>query len=136
MNLQVGVKVLLRNKQREFLVLKRSQEKYPTVNNLWDIPGGRIDPGVSLEENLKREVLEETGLALTSDPKLCAAQDILKKEIHVVRITYTAHAEGKVCLSDEHTEYKWISIENLRSLDLLDRYVRELVHTEELIEKL
>ena len=130
MNLQVGVKVLLRNKQGEILVLKRSQDKYPTVNNLWDIPGGRIDPGVSLEENLKREVLEETGLVLTSDPKLCGAQDILKNEKHVVRITYTAHAEGEVRLSDEHTEYQWISLENLKSLDLLDTYVRRLINGE------
>ena len=31
-------------------------------NGLWGIPGGSLEPGESLEESARREVLEETGL--------------------------------------------------------------------------
>ncbi|MBU2158832.1 NUDIX hydrolase [Patescibacteria group bacterium] len=127
MNLQVGVKVVLRNKKGEILILKRSKEKYPGVNNPWDIPGGRIDKGTSLEANLEREVFEETGLVLGPNFKLCAAQDILKEDIHVVRLTYTGEATGEIILSEEHTEYKWITVEDLLSMEFLDRYVKELL---------
>jgi ADP-ribose pyrophosphatase YjhB (NUDIX family) len=64
MILQVGVKVLLKNKQGKYLLLKRSLKKYPNVVGTWDIVGGRIDLGVPLVENLKREVKEEVGFDL------------------------------------------------------------------------
>lgn len=124
--LQVGVKVLLKNSEGKYLVLKRSAKKYPEVNNLWDIAGGRIEPGTPLLENLSREVSEETGLVLTSEPQLIAAQDILKNpEKHIVRLTYIANTEGEPVLDkeehkEEHDEYKWLTLEEIKSLTGLD----------------
>jgi len=37
---------------------------------LWSIPGGRIEPGETDEEAVKREVSEETGLEVTCGPLL------------------------------------------------------------------
>ena len=62
MELQVGVKALLKNKEGKYLLVRRSSEKYPEVGARWDIVGGRINPGTPLFDNLKREVKEETGL--------------------------------------------------------------------------
>ncbi len=126
MDLQVGVKVILQNRDGAVLLLKRSEQLYKEVNNPWDIPGGRINVGMSLMENLEREVKEETGLSLLSVPVLRGAQDILKTDKHVVRLTYTALAEGDVRLSEEHTEYRWLPFAELATFPKLDRYVREL----------
>jgi len=52
MELQVGVKALLRNKEGKYLLIRRSSEKYPEVGAKWDIVGGRINPGETLLENL------------------------------------------------------------------------------------
>ena len=41
MELQVGVKVLLKNDQGEHLLLKRSSEKYPETPPKWDLVGGQ-----------------------------------------------------------------------------------------------
>ncbi|HEA84446.1 MAG TPA: NUDIX hydrolase, partial [Candidatus Wildermuthbacteria bacterium] len=62
MELQVGVKILLQNKDGKYLLVRRSPEKYPEIEakNSWGIVGGRIIPGSPLFENLKREVKEET----------------------------------------------------------------------------
>jgi len=90
MKLQVGVKALLKNKEGKYLLLRRSPEKYRELGGTWDIVGGRIDPGSMLIENLKREIKEETSLDLQEEPKLVAAQDILRNSnTHVVRLTYT-----------------------------------------------
>src|SRR3990167_3710684 len=95
--LQVGVKALIKNPEGKYLVLKRNPEKYPEIEDLWDIPGGRIDPGIPLLENLSREIKEETSLELMGEPKLLAAQDILRIEgRHVIRLTYAAEATGQV----------------------------------------
>ena len=128
MQLQVGVKVLLRNPEGEVLLL-RSREGYASSKPLWDIPGGRIDPGTSLRENLERELLEETGLALVSQPRLIAAQDIMPgDDRHIVRLTYIASGEGTPVLDGvEHTEYRWVAFEELSILEELDTYLVRLI---------
>ena len=56
MELQVGVKVLLKNPEGKYLLLQRNIEKYPEMKNRshWDIVGGRINLGTELIANLKR----------------------------------------------------------------------------------
>lgn len=127
--LQVGVKAFLRNKDGKFLLIKRSPVKYPEVPNPWDICGGRIDPGSPLIENLKREVKEETGLEIISEPKLVAAQDILRIEgKHIVRLSYTADVAGEISLdTNEHTEYQWVTLADMQKQEKLDRYVKEII---------
>ena len=127
MDLQVGVKILLKNEEGKYLVVRRSNEEYPEIGAEWDIVGGRINAGFSLLENLKREVLEETGLQIKYEPKLIAAQDILKKEKHVVRLTYLGLADGEVKLSDEHSEYKWLSLKEISKLEPMDLYFKEVL---------
>ncbi len=126
MELQVGVKILLKNDEGKYLLLRRSPEKYSEVDKYWDIPGGRINPGVSLMENLKREVMEETGLEITGEPKLLSAQDILRPQKHIVRLTYIGQSVGEVKLSEEHNEYRWLSVDEVRVLEPMDEYFKEV----------
>lgn len=133
--LQVGVKAVLRNAEGNILLLKRSA-KYEDAEGSWDIPGGRTDADSSLMENLAREVKEETGLALSGEPVLVAAQDIFfknatREDNHIVRLTYIANAEGTPVLDGvEHTEYRWVPFNELKTLPNLDSYVGELVSNE------
>ncbi|OGZ00479.1 MAG: hypothetical protein A2946_00515 [Candidatus Liptonbacteria bacterium RIFCSPLOWO2_01_FULL_53_13] len=128
MELQVGVKIFIKNREGKYLLVRRSPEKYPEVGATWDIVGGRIDPGTTLLENLAREVKEETGLEIVGEPKLIAAQDILRiPEKHIVRLTYAGSAKGEVKLGDEHTEHAWHTIKEMKEMPNLDKYVRELL---------
>ena len=128
MELQVGVKVLLQNPAGKYLLIRRSEEKYPEVGARWDIVGGRIDDGTTLLENLKREIKEEVGLELQDEPKLVAAQDILRVlGRHVVRLTYAGKIAGKPKLDGDHTEFGWFTIDEMKSLDNLDIYFKELL---------
>ena len=127
MELQVGVKIILQNKTKKYLTIRRSVKKYPNVPDHWECAGGRINPGTILLENLKREVSEETGLEITGEPKLLAAQDIIRPHKHIVRLTYFGFADGEVKLSDEHTEYKWLSLEEIKKLEPLDKYFKEVL---------
>jgi len=129
MILQVGVKAFLRNNEGKYLLLYRSAIKYPEVGGQWDLPGGRINIGSLLVDNLKREVLEETGLEISSDPVLLAAQDIIMgDEKHVVRLTYFAAATGKVMLDiTENTEYKWVTFKEILTHPEIDRFAKEII---------
>ena len=129
--LQVGVKALIKNSEGKYLILKRSPDKYPEVDELWDVPGGRIDRGMFLHDNLAREIKEETSLELMEGPKILAAQDILRIEgKHVIRLTYLAEVKGEVKLvGDEHVEYKWLSLQELKELEGLDGYIKEVLES-------
>lgn len=128
--LQVGVKIVIQNAQGQCLLLHRAPGKYTDVKtDRWDIVGGRIHPGQTLLENLKREVKEETGLEIVGTPKLVAAQDILKNAgQHVVRLTYVGKAEGEIKLDpNEHDKYQWFDFSELKDWEETDVYFRELL---------
>lgn len=127
--LQVGVKIFLKNKDNKFLLVKRNPEKYKNVKGSWDIVGGRINPGTKLIENLRREVMEETGLEIMSQPRLLCAQDIIPNEQkHVVRLSYVGTTDGDLVLdTKENIDYKLLSLKELLSQEDLDYYVKEIV---------
>ncbi len=129
MELQVGVKIFLKNKDGKYLLLERSEAKYPDANGRWDIVGGRINPGTPLLENLKREVREETGLEITGEPRLVYAQDIIRTgKRHVVRLSYAGDADGEPNLdTEENTAYQWLSLQEIKNHKNLDVFVKEIV---------
>jgi 8-oxo-dGTP pyrophosphatase MutT (NUDIX family) len=131
MNLQVGVKIFLKNRAGEYLVLKRSSEKYKDTKRIWDIVGGRIDPGTTLLENLKREVKEETKMTIVGEPKLVFSQDIIMnddRDRHVVRLTYIGEAIGEPSLDlSENVEFKWLSAKELIKMEEFDIFAREVL---------
>jgi len=125
--LQVGVKILLQNSSGKYLLLHRSVKKYPDTNGRWDIVGGRINPGTPLLNNLRREVKEETDLDITGEPRLVAAQDILRMPgRHVVRLTYVGQAQGEIKLDEEENDdCRWYTREEIMSLGDLDAYLKD-----------
>ncbi|MFA6586313.1 MAG: NUDIX domain-containing protein [Candidatus Paceibacterota bacterium] len=128
MELQVGVKILLKNRDNKYLVLFRSMKNRPIPHReYWDMPGGRIKVGSDLIDNLKREVKEETRLEIISEPRLITAQDIIKENKHVVRLTYTGFGDGEVKLSEEPSEYRWLSLEELLKLEPIDSYFKKIL---------
>ncbi|MDP3645990.1 MAG: NUDIX domain-containing protein [bacterium] len=126
MELQVGVKVLLKNREGKYLLMRRSPYEERGVGK-WDIAGGRIEKGTEMMDNLAREVMEETGLTMKTAPKLLAAQDIIWSDRHVVRITYVADVDGEPTLSREHSEYGWFTFDDMRTLDNMDDYLKVLL---------
>jgi len=126
--LQVGVKILLENKQGKYLLVRRSAKKYPEAGTRWDIVGGRIMPGEPLLESLRREIKEETQLDYVGEPKLIAAQDILRVPgKHVVRLTYIGKAGGEVKLDEENDMFQWVTRKEMDTIEPMDIYVKELL---------
>ncbi|MCL5666750.1 MAG: NUDIX hydrolase [Patescibacteria group bacterium] len=96
----------------------------------WDIIGGRINPGSSLVENLKREIKEEVNLNYSGEPKLVAAQDILRVPgRHVVRLTFAGELDGNPQIDGDHLESKWFTGGEISSMEekVLDSYFKELI---------
>ncbi len=112
---------------KSFLVLKRAMHhKYRPGD--WDLPGGNVIFGEDALESLKREVLEESGLTIHNlKPLTVYTNPSFEERIYLLVINYTAIANGiEVKLSDEHTEYKWVNIEEFKTMTQA-AFLQELV---------
>ncbi|HSX07883.1 MAG TPA: NUDIX domain-containing protein [Candidatus Saccharimonadales bacterium] len=60
----LGVKALIRNKAGKVLLLKVNPAMLTGNKHgiYWDLPGGRVQKGQTVQDTLKREVAEETGI--------------------------------------------------------------------------
>lgn len=56
------IAVIIRNKQILLGLRHYTPDKWKTVS-VWTVPGGRCDPGETVEETLRREVFEEVGVS-------------------------------------------------------------------------
>lgn len=67
----LGVKALIRNKAGEVLLLKVNPAMLTGNKHgiYWDLPGGRVQKGQTVEDTLKREVAEETGITEVQNVK-------------------------------------------------------------------
>lgn len=109
-----GVKALIL-KDDKFLAMHNKGVK----EDLWELPGGRMEFGETAEETLKREIMEETGLIVKPIKLLDTWNLILRVDYQIAGIIYLCELEeGEVRLSDEHDAYKWIGIDEM-SLELM-----------------
>ncbi len=101
-----------------FLLLKRAKTKM--YEHIWQGVAGKIEKGEKSWEAAKRELQEETGL---KPDKMFIVDHVSKfyeqmdDRINLVPVFGIEVNTQEVVLSDEHSEYKWVKIDE--ALDLL-----------------
>ena len=89
-----------------FLLLKRVN---PPVKGVWWLPGGRVRKGEALEDAVKREVKEETGLTGRILRQVGVINQIFPK-VHTISVYYLVEADSaEVTLNVEHSAYRWVT---------------------------
>jgi 8-oxo-dGTP diphosphatase len=92
----------------------------------WDLPGGRMEKGESIEQGLKREVIEELpSLELFTIIKLLYAHAAhhVKDKQEMITLFYVVSGQlSEIRLSQEHSEYRWVN-----ALEI-DRLAKETGH--------
>jgi len=115
----LGIKALIRNKKGEILLLQVNPAKlHGEHKDYWDLPGGRVQKGDSIEDTLKREVVEETGISRITDiqPVTMMLSNIRipignADTVGLILSVYSCAIPDNlpILLSDEHIAYKWFT---------------------------
>src|SRR5215217_1023593 len=83
----------------------------------WEPPAGRLQPGESLEEGATRELYEETGMLISPGRIIATWVGDAPSGRRLASITYAGRTGGgEVILSDEHLDYRWVTLEEWMAL--------------------
>ncbi|KKW22513.1 MAG: hypothetical protein A2W52_00120 [Candidatus Taylorbacteria bacterium RIFCSPHIGHO2_02_49_25] len=67
-------------------------------------------------------------MSLLTEPKIVFAQDIIRmSEKHIVRLTFVSSTEGEPVLDEEHTDFRWLTLDEMRQIKKLDEFTREVL---------
>lgn len=103
----------------KFLLLKTNKDIDSKNLGKWEIPGGKIEKDEDYKVAMLRELKEETGLdcKLVKDlPWFIMDTGEVVSEAHVYLLEANT---DKVILSKEHSDYAWLTPEELPNYDLV-----------------
>jgi len=99
--------------------------------NKYIVPGGHVELGEKIEDALKREVKEETGLDVHNVEFISLQESIFDDKFwrkkHFIFLDFACKTNSKVVkLNDEGQEYVWVSLEEALRL-VVGSYTRRMI---------
>lgn len=96
----------------------------------WEFPGGKIDPGESPQECLRRELVEELGITVLVGDSLQVATHHYET-FSVTLYPFVCRMDAGEIVLHEHVAVRWLSAAELATLDwaaadypVIDDYLR------------
>lgn len=105
----IGVGVIW-NTQQQILIDRRRPGG--AMGGLWEFPGGKLEPGETVEECIKREIWEELGIVIEVGKHLIT----IEHDYTHLRVTLTVHhcqhLQG-VPQPIESEEIRWVTLDEI-----------------------
>ena len=125
-NFRLSCYAWVRNRRGEILVLRRPAQKRRFAGQ-WELPGGKLEDGETLDAATRREVCEEAGIAITLR-RLAGSVELRLDKFRVILLLFEATtAARKITLSHEHQDWRWVRRKDLESMNItspLRRFLR------------
>jgi len=109
--------------EERVLLVRRGR---PPARGKWSLPGGVVQLGEELEEALKREILEESGLVVEGGPLLAVSSRIVrdqdgKIQYHYILLDYLCRfVQGQLRAGSDAEDVGWFEWNTLEGLDLTE----------------
>ena len=92
-----------------------TQRGYGEFDGMWEFPGGKIEPGESSENTLKREIQEELGVDIVIEDLICTTEYDYPS-FHLTMHCYLCSiASGEIELR-EHKSALWLTSDKLEDV--------------------
>lgn len=133
----VATKAIIFNKNSgKYLILLKSDSE--DINpNTFDFPGGRIKFGEKLEEAVKRESMEETGLNVVPMQVFNAWTFVKEdKDFQLTGIDFFCLTEKEeVNLSEEHSDFEWKTANEIIGDEKYPSWLRKTIEVVDRLDK-
>ncbi|WP_235109207.1 NUDIX hydrolase [Acaryochloris sp. 'Moss Beach'] len=99
-------------------------------NGQWSLPGGMVDWGENIQQSIKRELHEETGLLLTKMGRFVGVYSAPDRDprLHSICLAFEIKVEGQLQVNDinEISEVKSFSLDEALSMSLSHDHNQQL----------
>jgi 8-oxo-dGTP diphosphatase len=105
--------------ERDGLILLARRKAGKHMGARWEFPGGKVEPGETREECLRRELAEEFSID-TRIGEFLGAADYREGDLHLsIHLFRAEHLAGEFRLT-EHEEIRWVEPGHVLELDLVE----------------
>jgi 8-oxo-dGTP diphosphatase len=122
-NQRIACKAVIAKDGKVLLLREASTYEEGTNIGRYHLPGGRINAGEPFLDGLKREVMEETGLEVEIGEPLFVGEwfPVIKDvQNQIVAIFFVCKPlPGDVKLSEEHDDYRWVTLAEAQQFDVM-----------------
>lgn len=117
----MAVGAVIEDDRGRILLVRHVKERKGFWAGKWICPGGRLEPGETIEEGILREVLEETNLEIDLAGWLPPFERIVKEEgnttLHVIYIDRLARVRGgELRCGSDVGEAVWVEKERIEEM--------------------
>jgi A/G-specific adenine glycosylase len=106
---QIGVAVIW-NEQGQILIDRRRQDGL--LGGLWEFPGGKLEPGETVEACIRREILEELGIEIEVGAHLITIEHTYTHFHVTLNVHHCRHLSGEP-QPIECDEVRWVDLHQL-----------------------
>ena len=128
MPLLVVPAIALVDSDGRILLSKRPENK--PMAGLWEFPGGKIEPGETAEQCLKRELEEELSIISSVGSKVCTTEWVREDKIIVLHTYEIISFKGEI-RANAHADLQWLLPSEIDRSNLLpaDRPILDILRS-------
>ena len=100
----------------KILCMQRGKTKFEYTAYKWELPGGKIEKGETPQDAIKRGIMEEMNMEIHVGESICTVENEYP-DFSITMQVFWCDVDSISFDLKEHHAFKWLTIDELASLD-------------------